>query len=1046
MSDSSSRPSAVTRVNRSRFLLLGVGLALAATANAAVRGDSRPSVRDELVSARPARVFSPRLSIPVAYRRCTVRRLRAGETVALEVCGVENALSPDLDALTDPGQSADPEILQALALRSLIGPHEADSLLDVAISRLSRALPLSSARVSVLVDLSGAHLARAQLKHNPRDLLQGLDYALEALGSEPRNSPALFNTALALETLGLDEQATLAWTAYLRVDSTTEWAVEARGRRRALQHPPMPRAPVTESSEDEVRAFATNHPQEARLLGWDTVLGQWGAAVEAEKSAEATRLLRLADRLGATLAWRGGDASLADAVGAIHAAADDPAETRTLARAHRRYAAAQALYLDHDKRAEAQAMFAQVIAARPRSPTLVRWAEAFHAGAFVYAEDRPRAEAAFKLLLPRIDSVRHPALAARVHWMRGTGLIRSDAYAKARTSYESAARLFERAGETEYAATAQQMAGEAAYDQRDTLAAYQAMHRGLTNLRKYRSSIWLHNTLFVLANSAATDGMPLAAARIQDEDVSVARHLRASTSTVEALLGRARIRVVTRRRQEAAQDLDQAGALVATMGVSASRDKLDATVSYLRALVATDSVSLAGLDSAVTYFGETNDLVSLLPALLRRADMRLARGKVEDATTDLEDATARIRDVSQAQGYASLRAAMMEQARDRFDQLVMLHVHAGETVAALRTLERGRVSFAPGSLSSASVPHSLAAPPGQVAVEYALIGNTLLTWTVVGGDVRLKSTTLDRGDLLRRIDRVVAALESPARAPSAAPDLEGLYDLLIRPVENRLGAFETPLVILADGELAGVPFAVLRDTARGRYLMEDHSSRFAPSLADAARPAPAANGSGRPALLVADPDFDRLEHPGLDGLDGAGVEVDSLVVLYPQNVRLGSVGATRAAFMANAPRASLIHYAGHAIFDDARPERSALVLAGADTTGLLTAEAVNALQLRGVRLVVLSACQTLRAREGRSGGFSGFSGALLGAGAGGVVGSLWQVDDALTQPFMLRFHHAYRETGDPARALRKAQLDMLHSRDATLASPAAWGSFRYIGR
>jgi CHAT domain-containing protein len=165
-----------------------------------------------------------------------------------------------------------------------------------------------------------------------------------------------------------------------------------------------------------------------------------------------------------------------------------------------------------------------------------------------------------------------------------------------------------------------------------------------------------------------------------------------------------------------------------------------------------------------------------------------------------------------------------------------------------------------------------------------------------------------------------------------------------------------------------------------------------------------------------------------------------------RNVRLADTGATRTAFMANAPRASLIHYAGHAVFDDARPEQSALVLAGADTAGRLTAEAVNTLQLRGVRLVVLSACSTLRSREGRSGGFAGFSGALLGAGAGGVVGSLWQVDDSLTQPFMLAFHRAYQLKGDPAAALRDAQLEMLRLHHPTLSSPAVWGGFRYTGR
>ena len=248
-----------------------------------------------------------------------------------------------------------------------------------------------------------------------------------------------------------------------------------------------------------------------------------------------------------------------------------------------------------------------------------------------------------------------------------------------------------------------------------------------------------------------------------------------------------------------------------------------------------------------------------------------------------------------------------------------------------------------------------------------------------------------------------------------------------------------PLVIVADGEVAGVPFAALLDSG-GQHLLVDHPVRYAATLADAARPRPSGGARG-PALLVADPAFDQLRNPKLDRLEGARGEVDALQGLFPAAVRLDGVYATRAAFTARAQSASLIHYAGHAVFDDARPERSFLVLAGADTTGRLAAEAVRGMRLNGVRLVVLSACSTLRARGGRSGGFAGLSGALLSAGAGGVVGSLWQVSDGRAQPLMVAFHRAYQRVNDPALALRQAQLQMLAS-DAPLS---AWAGFRYAG-
>jgi CHAT domain-containing protein len=69
----------------------------------------------------------------------------------------------------------------------------------------------------------------------------------------------------------------------------------------------------------------------------------------------------------------------------------------------------------------------------------------------------------------------------------------------------------------------------------------------------------------------------------------------------------------------------------------------------------------------------------------------------------------------------------------------------------------------------------------------------------------------------------------------------------------------------------------------------------------------------------------------------------------------------------------------------------------------------------------------------------------MAAGADGVVGSLYEVDDALTRPMMAELHRAYRRSHDGAAAVRAAQLRLLHSPDSTLRAPAAWAAFRYVG-
>lgn len=1018
-------------------------IAAVAIGTTIVRGSSsRDGVVEEIADARPRRMFSARLSVPVRYRECRVVSPDTGSTIPRESCGPGDERLATLEALDTLGGSSNPDSLRASGLFALLDGDATKGALDTAIARLTRALPLSEQPESILVDLSAARLARAQHTQSLRDLLMALDNAREVLESEPNNPAALFNAALAMQTIGLDDEALRAWDHYLRTESTGDWADEARERRRLLLHTPPPRKPQPGASEAEVRAFATRYPQEARLYGWDEVLGWWGAAQEGEDTVRAAQLLLLAERLGAGVVMRGGDASLADAVAAIHTAGDDPVAMRALAQAHQTYAHAQLLH--HDLLHEpAQSAFVTVVEARRYSPVLALSAEVFAASEFVLLGQFKTAESRFEVLIPQIDSIRYPALCARALWMQGGGRLRSGKYPEARQPLQASARLFERLGESEYASFAWGMDGEATFLQ-SPLVAYQRLHRALTTLREYRSSRWLANTLQVLAHSAKVDGMPRAASVIQEEHLSVALRTGEPHAPVEALLGRARMNGEAGRLESALRDLARADSLVKTIPAPNVREFLEPEALYSRALVTVDPKYLPALDSAVDRFSDRP--FWLLLTLLQRANIQLQRRALAAAAADLDTVTQRVHELSEKLEGASQRIAVIEQARRHFDQLVLLHLAAGDSIEALKAVERGRVSFA-GVTTTTPAAAKPIGPPGQIAVEYALIGSTLLIWTIRGEEVRLVRRRVNRGEFLHRVDKVVATMESRDRTASLRPDLAALYDDLVRPIKDQLGQSDTSLVIIADGEVAGVPFDALLDSASNRYLLEDHLLRFAPTLTDARRTAPSVDLAAHPPLLV-DPAFDQSQYLSLNPLRGAQAEVDSIQALYPDtSIVLRDTSATPDSFERLAPRAGIIHYAGHALFDDARPEQSALILAGANTTGRLTAEAVNRLRLRSVRVVVLAACRTARAREGRSGGFAGFSGALLAAGAGGVVGSLWEVDDRTTRALMIEFHRAYIQTQhrDPARALRAAQLKLMQRRDPRRTSPATWAGFRYTG-
>jgi CHAT domain-containing protein/tetratricopeptide (TPR) repeat protein len=946
--------------------------------------------------------------------------------------------------------SSDPAgALHASGLLGLLWSTNGSAAFDESLSTLQRAAKRAHLPSRTLGDISAAYLIRAGKTQNPRDLLEAITSAEQALAVDPGSPEAQFNLALALDWLGLDGQARAAWARYLSIDSTSGWAEEAGSRMRALAASVAPAPPPgLGASEAVIRAYVARNPQEARLHGWERLLGEWGEAVLGGDSARAADRLRQSHLLGDALMQRGADATLVEAVRTISERSGESAATHALARAHVEYAIGQAAYHDVDYKA-ARNHFARVLEIRPPSPHLESWARLFHAAMLAQDGKLDQAEGVLRPLT-RSDTLRYPALSGRAHWVLGAVLLRGGRSEAALEAAQDGARLLGRAGEREHEGAAQYVAADAQFYLGATLAAHGAAHRALTTLRRHRRSVWLLNTLALAARTAEADGFPVAAVRFQDERVELARRIAHPARIAEARLGRARVLAAAGKLTQARADLEASEPLVRAMPEGNTRTWLETELRLARAgYFAADEPAraAANLDSVLAAPSGALTAPRRLRAHVGRAEARLALGDVPAATADLDAASLLLAKERGAIARTELRASLLDAARGVFDRLAMLRVAAGDTTGALRYLERGRASFGLTARGmAAGVEDRWRTRPGEVAVSYALVGDTLLAWTIAGTSVRLTRQTVNRASLIGSIEELRLSLERGDDDPAVRRTLTTLYDRLVAPLEARLGGENTTVVIVADGELASVPFSALYDSRSGRHLVEARPLRYAGSLHDATRErAPSAGGS---TLLVADPAFDARVHPGLPRLPGARLEVDSIAPAYPDRAVLAGSGAVRGALEAAFTRARVVHFAGHAVFDDQRPERSYLVLApepGTAGRGWLTAAEMEELPLAHVDLFVLSACQTLRSRSGRSGGFAGFAGALLDAGAGGVVGSLWRVEDELTAPLMLQFHRAYRRSGDGPRALREAQLRLLRSPDPSLRSPTAWAGFHYAG-
>ena len=112
---------------------------------------------------------------------------------------------------------------------------------------------------------------------------------------------------------------------------------------------------------------------------------------------------------------------------------------------------------------------------------------------------------------------------------------------------------------------------------------------------------------------------------------------------------------------------------------------------------------------------------------------------------------------------------------------------------------------------------------------------------------------------------------------------------------------------------------------------------------------------------------------------------------------------------------------------------SGLALAGANRPpdaehddGILTASEVESLDLRGVDLALLSACETGLGNVAGGEGLLGLQRAFQVAGARSVVASLWKVSDDATRSLMERFYdNLWQKEMSTLESLREAQLWML---------------------
>ena len=335
------------------------------------------------------------------------------------------------------------------------------------------------------------------------------------------------------------------------------------------------------------------------------------------------------------------------------------------------------------------------------------------------------------------------------------------------------------------------------------------------------------------------------------------------------------------------------------------------------------------------------------------------------------------------------------------------------------------------------------------------------SWLLVvsRGDTRVYRLP-GRGEI-RNAVRLWNGMFDPRNGGEAVP-AAGLYRQLLEQPLRELPPGVKRLILVPDDALHQLPFGALRSAPQAPPLAARFELAQVPSATlwlSWKRRRPGA--APIPALALADPPL-----PGGDEGPWPAASRERAAV-FASGVRLGPLpyarkesravvrdlggGSVRRlgedaseTFLKSHPLKTygILHFATHAVTDEANPDRSGVLLAPGDSTqdGLLQIREIVDLDLEG-RIVVLSACSSNTGALLRGEGVMSLARAFFQAGSHTVVASLWRLRDDEAAHFFDRFYGHIGQGLSVAAALQAAQRDLI----AEGAPAAAWAGLVVLG-
>ncbi len=306
-----------------------------------------------------------------------------------------------------------------------------------------------------------------------------------------------------------------------------------------------------------------------------------------------------------------------------------------------------------------------------------------------------------------------------------------------------------------------------------------------------------------------------------------------------------------------------------------------------------------------------------------------------------------------------------------------------------------------------------------------------------------------------------------------------LWDILMGPLVQQIKelGFDRATLI-PTGYLSHLPLhaAWTEDKSKltgRRYALDDIHITYVPNAKSLTAAQSIAQHPSTDSILAIDEpkhrylDTDTGEFKPVNPLPSSSREVASAIATFSTPTVLLHAEATRQAVLNALPNINVLHCSCHGNVNFQEPLRSGLAMTGDGEAAILTLRDFLDLKLTdgdrgGLRLAILSACETgMIGIENADEAISLPTG-LLQAGVAAVIASLWSVSDLSTMLLLSKFYVLWRtENKEPSEALRQAQIWLRDSTETEIAPllgkrprnpnsrpfehPYYWSAFSYTG-